>query len=386
MKKLLLLGAITISINSFGQVPNYVPSNNLVAWYGFNGNANDETGNGNNGIITGAIATQDRFGNSNSAYSFNGSSDYIAVDYSFDFEERTFSCWFNPNSLAGTFNGAGHILTMDDDGLTYGMMTLKIEDSVLTLRSGGEPSPFTDSITQTGIWYNLIVTRNSTETKYYLNGSLIGSGLSGSSGSTVNPNPYLVIGSGRVYNPQNFDGLIDDIGIWNRALTVCEIQDLYNAGLNSVVNTVTQTGPQLDADQSGATYQWLDCDNGNQPINGEANQSYTPLVTGNYSVEINLNNCIVNSTCYLVDYTNINELYNSLITIYPNPSSDNFKIIGIEKLKNVKTFEITSITGARVAKRDVYSSEIDISSLDKGIYLFVISHENGTEKIRFIKD
>ena len=227
MKKLLLFGVIALSLNSFGQVPNYVPSANLIAWYGFNGNAIDESGNGYDGLITGATAAQDRFGSNNSAYSFNGSSDYIAVDYSFDYEYRTFSCWFNPASLTGSFNDSGHILTMDDDGLTYGMMTLKIEDSILTLRAGGESSPYTDSIIQTGIWYNLIVTRNSPETKYYLNGSLIGTGLSGSNGSTVNPNPYLVIGSGRVYSPQNFDGLIDDVGIWDRALTQCEITELY---------------------------------------------------------------------------------------------------------------------------------------------------------------
>lgn len=227
MKNLLLLGAIALSINSFGQIPAYVPTSNLVAWYGFNGNAMDETNNGYDGVITGAIAAQDRFGTNNAAYSFNGTSDYIAVDYSFDFENRTFSCWFNPDSLTGSFNDAGHILTMDDDGLTYGMMTLKIEDSILTLRAGGEPAPFTDNITQTGIWYNLTVTRNSTETKYYLNGNLIGTGLSGSAGSTVNPNPYLVIGSGRVYTPQNFDGLIDDVGIWDRELDSCEVLTLY---------------------------------------------------------------------------------------------------------------------------------------------------------------
>ena len=227
MKKLLLIGAIALSINTFSQVPAYVPTSNLVAWYGFNGNAIDETSNGYDGIISGAVAVQDRFGNNNAAFSFNGSSDYIAVNYSFDFEDRTFSCWFNPDSLTGSFNEAGHILTMDDDGLTYGSMILKIEDSVLTLRAGGEPSPFTDSITQTGQWYNLTVTRNSSETKYYLNGFLIGMGLSGSAGSTVNPNPYLVIGSGRVYTPQNFDGLIDDVGIWDRALDSCEVLTLY---------------------------------------------------------------------------------------------------------------------------------------------------------------
>ena len=245
MKTLLLFGAFALTFNSFGQVPSYVPASNLIAWYGFNGNAVDETGNGYDGVITGAIAAQDRFGGNNSAFSFNGTSDYIAVDYSFDYEDRTFSCWFNPDSLTGTFNDAGHILTMDDDGLTYGMMTIKIEDSILTLRSGGEPVPFTDSITQTGIWYNLIVTRNITETKYYLNGALIGTGLSGTAGSTVNPNPYLVIGSGRVYNPQNFNGLIDDVGIWDRALDSCEVTVLYtgqacNVGIGELNNTPKQ--------------------------------------------------------------------------------------------------------------------------------------------------
>lgn len=107
-----------------------------------------------------------------------------------------------------------------------------------------------------------------------------------------------------------FAGKLDDIGIWNRALTECEIQDLYNSQLISVSNTVTQTGALLEADQTGATYQWLDCDNNYAIINGETNQSYTPAVTGNYAVEVNLNGCIDTSTCYLVDYTGIEELIN----------------------------------------------------------------------------
>ena len=61
MKNLLLLGALALSINAFGQVPNYVPSNGLVGWWGFNGNANDESGNGNNGTVNGASLIIDRF-------------------------------------------------------------------------------------------------------------------------------------------------------------------------------------------------------------------------------------------------------------------------------------------------------------------------------------
>lgn len=230
MKRLLTISILAFGFNSFGQIPSYVPTNSLVAWFGFNGNANDETGNGYNGVITGATAAQDRFGSNNSAYAFNGSTDYIAVDYTFDYEYRTVSCWFNPATLLGTWNSAGHIITMDDDALTYGMVNIKIEDSVLTIRAGGEAAPFLDSLYQTNIWYNVTITRNTTETKYYLDGNMIGTGISGSAGSTVNPNPFLVIGSGRVYTPQNFNGIIDDVGIWNRELDSCEVLNLYLGG------------------------------------------------------------------------------------------------------------------------------------------------------------
>lgn len=74
-------------------------------------------------------------------------------------------------------------------------------------------------------------------------------------------------------------------------------------------NNVTQTGALLEADQTGgATYQWLDCDNSNATMNGETNQSYSPATTGNYAVEVTLNGCTDTSSCFLVDYTGIEEL------------------------------------------------------------------------------
>ena len=69
--KLFLLASVIFSLNAFSQIPSYVPSNGLVAWYPFNGNANDESGNGYNGANTGStnsILSTDRFGNINSSY------------------------------------------------------------------------------------------------------------------------------------------------------------------------------------------------------------------------------------------------------------------------------------------------------------------------------
>ena len=60
MKKLLLLPLLFIAVISFGQVPNYVPTDSLVGYWGFNGNANDESGNGNDGTVNGATLTTDR--------------------------------------------------------------------------------------------------------------------------------------------------------------------------------------------------------------------------------------------------------------------------------------------------------------------------------------
>ena len=59
------------------QIPSYIPTSGLAAYYPFTGNANDLSGNGHNGTVTGATLTTDRFGNPNSAYSFNGTSSYI---------------------------------------------------------------------------------------------------------------------------------------------------------------------------------------------------------------------------------------------------------------------------------------------------------------------
>ena len=80
MKTLLLVTIATLglTVSTMAQnLPNYVPANGLVGWWPFNGNANDESGSGNNGTNNGAILTNDRFGNANKAYTFNGSSSYI---------------------------------------------------------------------------------------------------------------------------------------------------------------------------------------------------------------------------------------------------------------------------------------------------------------------
>ena len=111
MKKLLFLLVICLSSTAFSQVPNYVPSNGLIGYWPFNGNANDESGNGNDGTVNGATLTADRFGNANSAYTF-GLGNYIQVPYISaldNLNDFTISLWvkiagLNSNTNCGLVN------------------------------------------------------------------------------------------------------------------------------------------------------------------------------------------------------------------------------------------------------------------------------------------
>jgi CARDB len=81
-----------------------IPRNGLVAYYPFNGNANDESGNANHGTPSGVTATTDRYGNPNSAYSFNGINNFVQIPYNRSLlpnnDQKTYSFWFKFNTTA----------------------------------------------------------------------------------------------------------------------------------------------------------------------------------------------------------------------------------------------------------------------------------------------
>ena len=103
MKNTLLCSFLIISINLTAQVPSYVPQDSLVGWWGFNGNANDESGNGNDGTINGAILTTDRFGNANSAYDFDPGDniDCSQMPMLNAIPQLTLSVWVNADATNG---------------------------------------------------------------------------------------------------------------------------------------------------------------------------------------------------------------------------------------------------------------------------------------------
>ena len=101
MKNILLLLLLMLSICNLPVFAQSIPTDGLVAWYPFNGNANDESGNGNNGTVNGAVISTDRNGNLNSAYSFDSTQSISGSCSSFPSgnNPRTVCFWYNALSL-----------------------------------------------------------------------------------------------------------------------------------------------------------------------------------------------------------------------------------------------------------------------------------------------
>jgi len=85
---------------------------------------------------------------------------------------------------------------------------------------------------------------------------------------------------------------------------------LDNVSLFHMDSTLSTTNDTIWANMAGASYQWVDCDNGNASINGETNQYFTPTAAGNYAVVITMGGCSITSACVLIDIFGVEELSN----------------------------------------------------------------------------
>lgn len=209
----------------------------LVAFYPFNGNANDESINENHGIVFGATLTNDRFGNPNSAYEVNGIDNFIQIPYSTDFDfssthQLSWGCWVNLDTLryqdnvplskdAACFNFAFAIDIYSDGRVETGIhagdcWALAISDETLDLQN----------------WHHLFATADDFHFRQFINGEeMMEIPLTAGRWDAIYEGD-LYIGAFGGVNPldQFFNGIIDEVRIYRRVLTANEIDSLYNEG------------------------------------------------------------------------------------------------------------------------------------------------------------
>ncbi len=260
MKKILFISIIAISLFSCKKDDDSDNSSNttstlgngLVAYYPFNGNANDVSGHNYNGIVNGATLTTDRFGNTNKAYYFNGVNNYIDLsDFVSDFNISA------PVSLSFWVNS-----TLDDQQAVFSVSATQIQytspySSLIAignnctnslnnelLIAGNQSSTsnyYITGFTTTdrtllldSTWHHVVYVFDTISTKIYLDNVLLGLSCNygtnnGSYGNipsgaiTVIGTRYAVGGFGSY-----FKGSLDDFRFYNRVLTSSEISQLFH--------------------------------------------------------------------------------------------------------------------------------------------------------------
>jgi hypothetical protein len=258
--------AVTATVNAkpvLATAPT-TPTASLYLSYPFTGNANDVSGNSNNGTLQNAPSlTADRFGNASSAYSFNGTSQYISTTTSVASpgpQNFSISVWFKTSSAGGKLVGFSdtqtgsstsydrHIYMSNSGQIYFGVWPTTSPKTINTITTYAD-----------GNWHHAVATLSTTNGAcLYVDGALMATDATITSSGSYSG--YWRVGYGNLGSWTNaptdyyFSGSLDDMAIYNTALTPAQIYVLYGAGGGTFCpgNSLSLTANTV----AGATYAW----------------------------------------------------------------------------------------------------------------------------------
>lgn len=317
MKKILLSA---IAVSAFAILGHaQISGNGLVARYSFNnGNANNDIGT-NHGSVSGATLAQDRFGNPNKAYSFDGAGNFISLGSSTTIKPTvgSVSLWVKMTAVSNSGTGfdynpvyiAKNLSNNNNFFEACGLSVSRTNRRMLAITTSFTPRnekyTFSSGTVSTTVWQHYVITYNNDSLALYVDGALQSKIYKGFASTFSSTEPVYLGKSGNSTNNRYFNGLIDDVCIYNRVLTPAEVRQLYN-----------------DVDFS-----------------------------------------IISST------EEVEEVQNK-ISLFPNPTS------GVVNFSEQVNARVTNITGQVIADEKQVSL-LDISNLPSGLYFVSIIDEEG---------
>lgn len=389
MKTILTAFSLVILTSSTSaQVPSYVPTNGLVGWWGFNGNANDESGNGNDGIVNGPTLTTNRFGDSNAAYAFDGVDDFIEAPLSTFTGDFTFQLWFSTSNTSTNrclFESTSGYL--DFNTTAYGSGSLFWGQGT----SGSNCNAYSGPLSSFNQWHSVTLVNEANMITIQYDGAPIALMLC--------PNPpaqwsSFVLGK-RPDNTDHFNGVFDDLAIWNRALTSAEIAALYNSvpaapcvsptpvsftglGTSYTVNDaqITLTGSPtggvfIGPGITGSTFDPASAGVGTHSITYTFVDGSNCINTAGQCTEVTLNTT-----------TGGTHMAEGGVHIFPNPTNGLFNVeFELQGLVSLQVFDATG----RLAHSEVFQCNgsrtlrsLNLVGLAKGGYTVQVQNNGGT--------
>lgn len=311
MKRISILLLLAISSSLFSQT-------GLIGSYPFNSNANDVSGFGNNGIVNGAILTNDRFGNPNSSYLFNGISDYIDLGSGYSYASHSFAGWFYCTGFPSISSFKGAVISKLRNTSGFNNSEVAIRDDALIETTIGTGTTW-DGLGATNFatlnnwtFITFTYTQTSNKLKFYYN-SVLTDSIIVLGYSDIITAPIYVGARPEIGGITDFffEGKIDDINIYNTAISQSVVDSLYNFNPTTNIN---------------------------------------------------------------------NSSSSSQLSIYPNPTTSTYSILGIDK-KDFQYIQVFDLMG-RLLLQTSNNTNIDLSNFDKGVYIYkVVGKEIYTGKI-----
>lgn len=245
------------------QMPSYVPTSGLVGYWGFNGNANDASPNANNGTVVGATLTADRFGNANGSYLFNRNTvSYITLPIVNNLTSNfSVLIWVKPTTTVNmqpesTVCPGSVSVSMANSNQNWALQPGQIPNpdfgggglsigtnGYMTTKHGINVLEAIQQKTGAFSGYNCIVQVYQNNTLFvYENGILVSTKPFGCPAKMKLLSTQTL--GGALYS-SNFSGEVDEVGIWNRALTQNEINNLFNAKNITICQSIGQDSTEL---------------------------------------------------------------------------------------------------------------------------------------------
>ncbi|GAB6042408.1 LamG domain-containing protein [Endothiovibrio diazotrophicus] len=203
----------------------------LVAHYTFSGSADDISGHGNFGAVSGAQLTTGRAGDANGAYAFSGVGESIEVADSDSLDITgaiTLSAWINPAEQRTQYLLVKGTNVNGDEAAPYGLSTSATGDVIFAIRPDGALSQTRSTGYDLNEWNHVVGTYDGATATLYVNGVLAASRqVSGALSATTLP---LLIGTRLGLASDTVNGTLDDLRIYNRALSADEVAQLHDLG------------------------------------------------------------------------------------------------------------------------------------------------------------
>ncbi|MFA6404127.1 MAG: T9SS type A sorting domain-containing protein [Salinivirgaceae bacterium] len=178
-------------------------------------------------------------------------------------------------------------------------------------------------------------------------------------------------------------------GVYTQTLTNaagCDSIVTLDLTINTVDASVVVTDNTLEANTTGASYQWIDCDNSNSAIAGEISQSFAIKASGNYAVIVTENGCTATSVCTQMDFVGLTDVTSKYgFVVYPNPA-DNWVTVKVGSKLLGETFRINDPTGKTILTSKLVdeTTNFNLSEFPSGIY-FIKVGEHDQQPFKVVK-